>query len=158
MPELRSALEEAGFGDVKTYVQSGNVVLSSRGAATAVARKVGRVISTRFDLDIEVVVRTRDELAGIVKRNPHAGVATDPKRYQVTFLSEKPGKELIGRVERLAAEGEKIAHAGRELYVWHPDGIGRSKLAELLAGRRLGVVATSRNWRTVEALLELVDE
>ena len=157
MPALRDALADAGFDDVKTYVQSGNVVLSSRAAPKTVAGRVRRVIADSFGLDIDVVVRTRAELAEVVKRNPLAKVAKDPKRYQVTFLGEKPDRSLVGKLEQTAAGGEQVAHVGRELYAWHPDGVGRSKLASLLAGPRLGVVATSRNWTTVTALLELAD-
>src|SRR5918911_4401192 len=99
MPALREALEEDGFGDVKTYVQSGNVVLTSRAAPATVARKVERLIADRFGLDIDVVVRTRDELAEVVRRNPLGKVATDPKRYQVSFLSAAPAPEVVRKLE-----------------------------------------------------------
>src|SRR3954467_2566403 len=87
MPALREALEAARFTSVGTYLQSGNVVLESRAKPETVRWKVERLIEERFDLRIAVVVRTREDLAAIVKRNPHAKVATDPKRYQVTFLA-----------------------------------------------------------------------
>src|SRR5919205_853511 len=95
MPALREALTEAGFDDVRTYLQSGNVVLSSRAAPTTVARKCEATIAERFGLEIAVVVRTRDELAAVVRRNPLGDVATDPKRYQVSFLSAKPAAEIV---------------------------------------------------------------
>src|SRR5437868_4482960 len=90
MPELREALESAGFDDVQTYVQSGNVVLSSGKAAAEVARACERQIEKSFGLDIDVGTRTRSQLAKVVERNPLAEVATDPKRYQLSFLSAKP--------------------------------------------------------------------
>ena len=155
MPELRAALEDAGFGDVETYVQSGNVVLSSRAAPKTVAGKVERAIEDRFGLDVEVVVRTRDELADVVARDPFGKVASDPKRFQVTFLAAKPDKDMLAKLETAAAGGERLVASGRELYSWHPNGVGRSKLAALLAGPRLGVTATARNWTTVTALLAL---
>src|SRR3954465_12352262 len=87
MPALREALEDAGFTDVRTYLQSGNVVLESRANPETVRRKVEQLIEERFGLGIAVAVRSREELAAVVKRNPHAKVATDPKRYHATFLA-----------------------------------------------------------------------
>jgi uncharacterized protein (DUF1697 family) len=152
MPALRSALEEAGFGDVKTYVQSGNVVLTSRAKAETVQRKIEKVLEESFGLEIPVVVRSSAELAAVVRRNPLRRVATDPRRYQVTFLSAKLSAEVARELEELAAPEERVAIAGREVYAWHPKTIARSKLWAKLAGKSLGVTATSRNWATVEAL------
>jgi uncharacterized protein (DUF1697 family) len=158
MPELRSALEKAGFGDVRTHLQSGNVVLENRAKPESVGRKVERLISDRFGLEIPVVVRSRAQLAAVVKRNPLAKVATDPKRYQVTFLSAKLSAKVVRELEEAAAPEERVVVAGREVYAWHPKTIARSKLWTKLAGKTLGVTATSRNWATVEALLELTGE
>ena len=155
MPELRKALEEAGFDEVQTYVQSGNVVLSSSGSAAHVARTVERQVSESFGLDIDVVVRTRAQLAKVVERNPLAKVAKNPKRYQVSFLSAKPSAGVMRKLEEAAAEKERVVLIGREIYAWHPEGVGRSRLWTLLAGRGLGVTATARNWTTVTKLLDL---
>jgi uncharacterized protein (DUF1697 family) len=158
MPKLRSALEEAGFEDVVTYVQSGNVVLSSSDSAAKVAQKVTRLIEKEFGLEIAVVVRTRAQLAQVVRRNPLGKVAKNPKRYQVSFLEKKPSAAVVRKLESLAAPSERIAAHGRELYAWHPEGVARSKLWAALAGKGLGVTATARNWTTVTKLLELADE
>ena len=157
MPELRGALDEAGFGDVRTYVQSGNVVLSSRASPERVARDVGALIKKRFDLDITVLVRSRTELAAIVKRNPLRKVATNPRRYLVTFLSAKLPRGSLDDLTAVAKQ-EPFAVIGREVYSWHPDGIGRTPLWERLASRSLGIAATSRNWATVTQLLAMADE
>lgn len=158
MPALREGLTEAGFGDVATYVQSGNVVLTSGSSADVVAREVRKAIADRFGLEIDVVVRTRSELAAIVKRDPLGKVAKDPKRYQVSFLASKPKAEIVRKLEAAAAEPERLVVQRREIYAWHPNGVGRSKLAALLAGPRLGITGTSRNWVTVTKLLELASE
>lgn len=158
MPALREALEEAGFEDVRTYVQSGNVVLSSSVKPETVRRKVEEVIAECFGLEIAVVVRTRAELAAVVKRNPLGKVATEPKRYQVAFLSAKLPANVVRELEEVAAAEEQVVVAGREVYAWHPGTIARSKLWAKLAGKTLGVTATSRNWTTVEALLALAEE
>jgi len=157
MPALRTALEEAGFDDVRTYLQSGNVVLSSSTKAAEVARKVEGMLARDFGLEIAVLTRTRAQLAKVVEHNPLRTVAKSPKRYQVSFLDAKPSREVVRRIEEAAAPGERIVVAGREIYAWHPDTIARSKLWALLAGQNLGVTATARNWTTVEKLLELAD-
>ncbi len=157
MPELRRRLQDAGIEDVATYVQSGNVVVSSDLSSEALARECERLIESGFGLKIDVVARTRNELAAVVKRNPLGDVATDPKRYQVSFLSAEPDPEVIDKLMALPAENERFAHHGREFYAWHPVGVARSKLWNTLAGKGLGVTATARNWTTVTKLLEMAD-
>ncbi|HYX77644.1 MAG TPA: DUF1697 domain-containing protein [Gaiellaceae bacterium] len=155
MPALREALRDAGFEEVATYVQSGNVVLTSSAKAETVGRKVEAVISDAFGLEIAVVVRTASDLKRIRQANPLGKVATNPKRYQVTFLDKKLPAAKVRELEELCTDGEQVVARGREVYAWTPDGIARSKLWAKLAGNSLGVTATSRNWTTVEALLEL---
>ena len=160
MPELRALLTEAGFADVRTYVASGNVVLSSSDSPASVATEVERLIAERFGFDVDVIVRTRDELAEVVARNPLADEAVDPKRYQVTFLEEQI--RLPRRTSRLdlsLSSPSAWCRSGRELYTWHPDGIGRSKLwAKLPPGEGWPTSGTARNWNTVTTLLEMADE
>ena len=155
MPALRDALAEAGFEDVQSYVQSGNLVLSSRTKIDSVRRKVEQVIADSFGLEIAVIVRTRADLTRIAKANPLKKVAKNPKRYQVTFLDSKLPADTVKQLEELAAHGEQVVARGQEVYAWTPDGIARSKLWAKLAGTSLGVTATSRNWTTVEALRDL---
>jgi uncharacterized protein (DUF1697 family) len=155
MPELRALLGENGFVDVRTYVQSGNVVLSSKAPPAKVASKAERLIAERFGFDVDVIVRTGPELAEVVRRNPLAEVATDPKRYQVSFLDAEPDPDAVSRIAAAAAESERLVAVGRELYAWHPEGVARSKLWAKLAGNGLGVKATARNWTTVQTLLEM---
>jgi uncharacterized protein (DUF1697 family) len=158
MPELRDLLEGAGFDDVRTYLQSGNVVLSSGLSAERLARAVAGHIADRFSLEIEVVVRTRAQVAAVVRRNPLADVAVDPKRYQVSFLAAKPAAAVVRKLEAAVVKPEALAVIGREIFAWHPKGVARSKLWTLLAGRGLGVTATARNWTTVTKLLALADD
>lgn len=158
MRELREALEEAGFKDVRTHLQSGNVVLTSTAKPESVAQKCEKVIKERFGLEIPVVVRSRVQLAAVVKRNPLEKVATEPKRYQVSFLSAKLPAKVVRELKAVAEPEERVVAIGREVYAWHPKTIARSKLWALLAGKGLGVTATARNWATVEALLELAND
>jgi len=157
MPEFREALEDAGYDDVSTYLQTGNVVLTSTATAKQVARECEQLIADRFGLEIDVIVRTRNELAKVVERNPLGRVAKDPKRYQVSFLAAKPDPKRVRKLIDTAVPREELVNIGRELYAWHPEGIARSKLWAQVAGKGLGVTATTRNWTTVTKLLELAD-
>jgi uncharacterized protein (DUF1697 family) len=158
MSRLRHALEGAGFDDVRTHLQSGNVLLSSKTKPEQTARKCEQLIRAEFGLEIDVVVRTPADLARVVKRNPFGKVAEDPKRYQVSFLAGKLPAGTKRKLEEAVKEPEELVVSGREIYAWHPNGVARSKLWALLAGRGLGVTATARNWTTVTKLLELADE
>jgi uncharacterized protein (DUF1697 family) len=158
MPELRDLFSNAGFEDVRTYVQSGNVVLGSAEAPRALEARAERLIAERFGFEVPVVARTRDELAAVVERDPLGDVAVNPKRYQVSFLADELDDEALERLQAVAAPGERLVAAGRELYAWHPDGVARSKLWAKLAGADLGVKATARNWTTVTTLLAMADE
>jgi uncharacterized protein (DUF1697 family) len=158
MPKLRDALTDAGFDDVRTYLQSGNVVLTGTGKADDVACKVERLIKKEFGLEIAVLVRTRAQLKKVVELNPLGKVAKNPKRYQVSFLATKPTRDVIRRVEEAAVPPEQVVAIGREIYAWHPEGAARSRLWSLLAGKQLGTTATARNWTTVTSLLSLAQE
>lgn len=158
MPALRDCLASDGLEDVKTYVQSGNVVVTSDEAPEELARRCETLIASAFGLEVPVIVRTRDELAEVVRLNPLKEVADNPKRYQVTFLSSEPEQGQLQRLGGLAAPAEELVAVGRELYSWHPEGIGRSKLWGRIAGTELGVTATARNWTTVETLLEMAGD
>ncbi|MGH2914123.1 MAG: DUF1697 domain-containing protein [Solirubrobacteraceae bacterium] len=156
MAALREELTQAGFADVRTYVQSGNVVARSDLTPADAQAAARRAIKRRFGLDVPVLARTRDELAAVVHRNPLADVATEPKRHQVSFLSEPVSPQAAQRLQAAVLEPEALAIDGREIHAWHPDGIARSKLAIELA--RAAPDATARNWRTVTTLLAICDE
>jgi uncharacterized protein (DUF1697 family) len=154
MAELRSALAGAGFTEAATHLQSGNVVLSGDGPAEAVARRCQALIAEHFGFEIPCAVRTREEMEAVVRADPLADLVTDPRLYQVSFLSAAPAPEVLPRLAAAATPDERFAVIGREIYAWHPDGIARSRLATLLAGRALD--GTARNWTTVTTLLAMM--
>ena len=154
MPALREALAAAGYTGVATYVQSGNVVFDTDAAPEQAADQLSALIEREFDLDVPVVVRTRDELAAVVEDNPLGDVADVPKLQHVLFLAEPLSPAAAKEVEALAADPERVVARKREIHAWYPDGMHSSKLARALAGKTLGV-ATDRNWATVLKLLEM---
>ena len=156
MPDLRTALGEAGYEDVATLVQSGNILLTSSKKPKTLEREISTLVLDEFGVESATVVRTRDELAGVIERNPIPDGPSIPKLFQVTFFSGEPD---AGRVAELAAQdfgNERLEVIGREAYAWHPDGIQKSKLAREL-GKGLRGDGTARNWNTVTKLLELAD-
>ena len=157
MADLRALLNRLGYEDVQTLLQSGNVVLTSGVRADRLERQLEEQLEDEFGLDIQVVVRTRDELADVIERNPLAAVATDPARYVVSFLSAAPAANVVREIAGIDVPPEQFVVSGRELYAWHPNGINKSQLMKLLSEKRLGVTATARNWNTVTKLLALAD-
>jgi uncharacterized protein (DUF1697 family) len=155
MPELRELFRQSGFDDVETYVQSGNLVLSSDLDPAALEQRSERLIGERFGFEVPVLARTREELTAVVERNPLGDIASDPKRYQVSFLAGELDAQVVDGLAAVAKPSERVVAVGRELYAWHPEGVARSKLWTKLAGPGLGVKATARNWSTVTTLLGL---
>ncbi len=156
MPDLRAALGAAGYDDVATLVQSGNLVLTSAKAPRTLEREISELVADEFGVETATVARTRDELEGVIERNPIPEGPSAPRLFQVTFFSGEPD---AAAVERLAGQdfgSERVEVIGREAYAWHPDGIQRSKLARELSKLMRGD-GTARNWNTVTKLLELAD-
>jgi uncharacterized protein (DUF1697 family) len=158
MPDLRAWLARDGYEDVRTLVQSGNIVLTAKGTPAKLERALSKLLADELGLNLEVVVRTRDELAEVIEHNPFPHATETPKWFQVSFLSEPPAPEVVAALEDGDFAPEEVAVRGREIYAWHPEGIQRSLLARSLTDRKLGVTATARNWNTVTKLLEMADE
>ncbi len=158
MADLRALMAGLGYGEAQTLLQSGNAVFATDGPPEQVARDLEQKIAAELDVETEVVVRTGKELAEVVERNPLGEVASDPKRYQVSFLSAEPKPEVARELAALDFAPERLVLSGREIYAWHPHGIHSSKLAKQLSDRRLGVTATARNWNTVVKLLAMMGD
>ena len=123
--------------------------------AARLERDLAAAIESEFGFPVPVVVRSRAQLDAVIADDPFGDVVTEPKLYQVSFLAGSAPAGTEERLQELAAGTERVAVRGREIYTWHPDGIARSKLATALGARAMGVVATTRNFRTVCALAEL---
>ncbi len=148
MADLRAGLAAAGLGEVRTYVQSGNAVFTGGPEdEAAVAALVRSVVADTCGVDTDVVVRTGAELAALEARLPWPERAASPTQLHVLFLDAVPERVVPSRV----GDDEEVRADGREVWIWYGGGAGRSKLAVELPG----VVATARNWRTVQALTAL---
>ena len=159
MAALRTAFAELGFADVKTLLQSGNVVFTGAAKPAAVLEAtLEKEIGRRIGFTPAFHVRTADEWRAVVKANPFTeAAANNPGHLLVTFFKTPIDRAQVKALQA-AIPGRELVHArGRELYMTYPDGVGTSK-APVLVGRMLGAGGTARNWNTVRKLAALVDE
>lgn len=158
MADLRALVEASGGEDVTTYLQSGNVVCRSDDPPGQLATALAAAIATGAGLTVPVVGRTGDDWLATVAGNPLVDLDDDPKRLHVTFLDGVPEPARVDGV-MTAAEGftpERLAVVGADVFLHIPHGYHEAKLSNAFLERRLGRVATTRNWRTVLALAERV--
>ena len=157
MERLRTLFATLGFGEVRTYVQSGNVVFQSeRKSSAELTRTIEAKIQRDFGFTVPVLIKTSTELAQIVRDNPLLKVkGIDVSKLHVTFLSNAPPKTAAKALEDLATTRERFRILNREIYLYCPDGYGKSKLANNTIEKKCSLVATTRNWRTVSALLKM---
>ncbi|MGW7573682.1 DUF1697 domain-containing protein [Streptomyces sp. NPDC054765] len=148
-----------GFEDVSVLLQTGNIVFADPGTPPQqTARLLHDRIAAELGLTVPVVVRTRDELAAAITANPFPQAVPEPRSLHVTFLSAVPSDtSRLDALDLSAFAPDRYRLIGRELYLWCPGGMGRSKLAAALSRAPLGVTATARNWNTVTKLLALAD-
>lgn len=153
----RELAESLGFEDVSVLLQTGNIVFADPGTPPEeTARVIHGRIAADLGLTVPVLVRTGDELAAAVAANPFPQAVPEPKSLHVTFLSAVPADtSRLDALDPAAFAPDQYRLIGRELYLWCPGGIGRSKLADAVSRAPLGVTATARNWNTVTKLLAL---
>jgi uncharacterized protein (DUF1697 family) len=155
MADLRALYEAHGHHDVSTYVQSGNVVSRSSARSTAaVARAMERAITDDLGLDVTVLVRTPAQLAKLVDTNPLVVGGADPGKLHVTFLASKPARAQVDALDGRRFAPDEFVVVGDAVYVVCPNGYGRTKVNNTYFERTLEVAATTRNWKTVNQLLE----
>lgn len=158
MAQLRELLSGHGYEDVRTYVQSGNVVLSGPDVpAVEAERRLEREIEDEFGFPVSVLVRTHAQWQETVDANPFADVADDPSRQFVLFLSEPLAEEVRAAIDPDGFGPDRVVLGEREVHVWAPGGATESAALKKLDQRRLGVTITARNWRTVGKLLALAE-
>jgi uncharacterized protein (DUF1697 family) len=154
MDALLEVYSSLGFANVRTYVQSGNVVFETREKnGPALVGRIEDAIEVAFGFRADVINRTAAELRDVVARNPFVG--REPDKVLVTFLASDPGEAVRGRLRDIQISPEELVADGRELYIYYPNGQGRSKLPVASIDKALGVRGTGRNWNTVTKLLEM---
>jgi uncharacterized protein (DUF1697 family) len=152
MAKLRSLLEEAGYGDVRTFIASGNVLLDGPRSGSAVAREVERIVADEFGVETTAIVRKPAELAALVRDHPFG---RDTSRSHVVFLAKRPTAKAAERLAATDHSPDRGVLAGKDVYVQYGAGVQQARLSAGRLERLLGVTGTHRNWRTVAALAEL---
>jgi uncharacterized protein (DUF1697 family) len=146
MAALKDLLQRNGYQDVATYLQSGNVVASGQ----VKAKDIEKLIEAEFGHRIDVLTRSHAELRKIVAGNPFPEHAGEGSRLMVGFCDKAPS----GGIDKDAYPPDEIIVKGKDVYLWLPGGIGRSKLG-LSFAKKLGVISTVRNWNSVLKLAEM---
>jgi len=158
MPKLREMFEALGANDVRTHLQSGNVVFRSTvGSAAELVAAIEERIATDFGHDVKVLLRTKTQLAKVVGDSPFAKTA-DLSKVHVTFLIDAPDPDRADGLDHSKFEPDEFEVIGREVHILCPNGYGRTKLNNAFFEKKLARVGTTRNWKTVTTLAEMVGQ
>ncbi|MFF0459010.1 DUF1697 domain-containing protein [Streptomyces mexicanus] len=158
MAELRTLMEGLGHADVRTHLQSGQAVFTrAHGDEESLAAELGRAIEKRFGFAVDVIVRDHAYLRAVAESCPFPAADLQPRQLHVTYFSAPVDADRFFAIDRAAHLPEEFRLGDRALYLYAPDGLGRSKLAEQLSRRSVtkGLIATTRNWNTVLKLVEM---
>lgn len=160
MEALRKSFEALGFERVKTYIQSGNVVFkAAKASPSALGKRVeGRIVED-FGFSASVIVRSGDELGQTIAGNPflkQRGI--DPEMFHVTFLSEGPAASAVKKLAEYTIAPDQSRCVGSAIYLYLPNGFSKSSLFRVPWEKALGVVTTTRNWRTVNTLYQMCQD
>jgi len=153
MSRLRAIYEQLGCREVSTYVQSGNVIFASPDEPAVVSAHAEAALEQGLGLRLRVLGRTHAGLGRIVDEDPYPGA--EPTHHHVVFLSGPANPKGLAAIVLAAAAGEEFVATDTEIHLLLPNGIGRSRIVPALTERTLGVIPTTRNWRTVGQLHEL---
>jgi uncharacterized protein (DUF1697 family) len=161
MPDLKKLYENLKFKDIKTYIQSGNVIFKSNEklADEELAKKIELAIHKKYDFKVPVIIRTQEEMGKIISSNPFLEEKNiDAKKLHVTFLSEIPTKGNRETIENIDFSPDKFIIQGKEIYLHIPESYGETKFSNKFFETKLKVKATTRNWNTVNKLFEIASD
>jgi uncharacterized protein (DUF1697 family) len=160
MAKLRELMAAAGFQDVATHLQSGNVFFAHGGLSPAEnGARLEELLHDEFGFVVECVMRSTEHLDAVIAANPLPERVADAKRYVVTFFDQAPDAALVAALKAGDFAPDEFAFIGDELYSWSPNGVHTSKFTQQFLTRKLKVkVATARNWDTVRKLRELAGD
>jgi len=158
MAELRAMLANLGCTEVQTYVQSGNAVFGTKLSESGLTKAIEHALEAYMGRPIATTLRTFDQMKAVVDGNPFATLVTKPAYLCATFLSHAPSKVEVAHLHAQNWAPELFKVVGKEIYTWHPNGQARSPLAAALGKLRLRGAVTTRNWNTVQKLLEMLDQ
>ena len=157
MVELKSLYESLGFENVQSYVQSGNVVFDSEEQdAIKLRGTIEAQIESTFGFSVPVLIRTGDDFQRIIKSHPFKD--KEAIRVLVTFLYEHPEQSKLDELSDYKDKVDHFAIGEQEIYLFCPGGYGKTKLSNTFFEKKLGVICTTRNWKSVNALYEMASQ
>jgi uncharacterized protein (DUF1697 family) len=158
MRELVDIFKSLGFQNIKTYIQSGNVVFQSEDLNIAdITKRISAAIKKRHNFSPQTLILRLEEFKNAMAHNPYPEAETDPKSLHLYFLASEPHNPDTDTLEKLKGDRERYKLKGKIFYLHAPDGIGRSKLATR-AEKALGVPVTARNWRSVCKIYDMANQ
>lgn len=157
MADLRSHLAELKFNNIQTYIQSGNIILRSEGkSAQEIETLIHEKIKEKYGFEVPTLVKTPQDFIDVLERNPFKEEEkTDPKRIYITFLSNSPEPSGTDDLNKVDYSPEQYVINGNIVFFFSPNGYGNAKMNNNLFEKQLKVNATTRNWKTVNVLLEM---
>ena len=157
MSELKELFEDLGFSDVVTYIQSGNVIFKTKLEVEESIKKIEHAIDEKYNFKVSVIIRTLAELKEVLTNNPFTNYP-ETKKMNFTFLSRVPDYENVKSLSELDYNPDIFRIIGKEIYLYLNLGAGKTKLTNNLLENKLKLKATSRNWNTLNKLIELVQK
>ena len=158
MAELSALCEGLGWSEIRTYIQSGNLVFEADAAPAALEAQLEKALSARFGFEVPVVIRTSPQWKALVASNPFAKESETEANWVLAGLSKaKLDPGAAAAIQAKAASGERVVQAGEALWFHYPAGVGTSKLTPALIDRAAGSAVTARNWRTIIMLNEMLN-
>jgi uncharacterized protein (DUF1697 family) len=161
MTDLAAFYKKLGFKDAETYIQSGNVIFSDNEDLRVpdIASEIEIGIQRRFRYNIPVLIRTIREMKRTISVNPFlAEKDFDPSKLAVMFLSEMPADDQIQKVINVNYPPDKFKIIGKEIFIYCPNGFGKTKLYTNFFEKKMNVKATGRSWKTIKAILEIAEK
>ncbi len=158
MADLKVLYEDLKFKDVKTYIQSGNVIFKSaeKSSNAGLAKRIEEAIFKKYSFDVPVIIRSEDEMKQIISENPFLkGKNIDEKKLHITFLSEIPSEENAMSIQSMDFFPDRFIIRNKEIYLLIPGSYGETKISNAFFEKKLKIKATTRNWNTVNKLTEM---
>ncbi len=160
MDGLRGLCVALNLANVRTYVQSGNIVFESdEQDASILAERIQAQIMNAYGYSVQIFVRSPEDLQRIIANNPFLNKRNEnPAWLHVTFLHGTPPEAKLSELKNPSDEGDEFSFGEKAIFLFCPHGYGRTKLSNTFFERKLGVPATTRNWKTVNALYQMATE
>ncbi len=161
MTELSVLYKNLGFNDSETFIQSGNVIFRSDATLSIpdIALKIENAIHEKFNYNVPVLIRTPDEMRKFISVNPFLSETDfNPAKMAVLLLYEEPLKSQIQKVININYPPDKFRIIGREIFIYCPNGFGRTKLYTNFFEKKMGVTGTARNWNTINTILSIAEQ